>query len=72
MNSYDVQKLVNIAYINTQTTAALVELEMMKAANTLREIQGYTIAYDEVAFYELIEKYQLGHNSVMSNIMSGM
>mgnify|MGYP001823689767 CR=1 FL=1 len=54
------------AYINAQAVAASVELEAMKAANWMREMQGHTIAYGEEEFLALIDRYGLGHNAVLT------
>lgn len=54
------------AYINAQAVAASAELEAMKAANWMREMQGHTIAYGEEAFLALIDKYGLHHNAVLT------
>ena len=68
MNSEDVVRMQNIAYVITQMTSAMIELEAMKAANTTRSIQGEALAYSEQAFVELIDKYQLSHNAVITNL----
>lgn len=54
------------AYINAQAAAARIELEAMKAANWMREMQGHTIAYGEEDFLALIDKYGLHHNAVLT------
>jgi hypothetical protein len=58
----------NAAFINSQTACALIEMQGMVAANTLREDQGHTIAYDESAFLKLIEKYGIHHNAVLNRL----
>jgi hypothetical protein len=55
-----------VAYLRAQTAAALIEMEAMKAANWMREMQGHTIAYGEDEFLALLDKYDLHHNSVIS------
>lgn len=72
MDSFDVLRLHNIAYVQTQTAAALIEMEGMKAFNSERERHGYAPGYDETAFLCLIDKYQLGHNSVITNLTIGL
>jgi hypothetical protein len=54
------------AYLNSQVACALIEMAAMKAANSFREMQGYTIAYGEEAFHELITKYGIHHNAAMT------
>lgn len=55
-----------VAYVQAQAAAALIEMESMKAANWMREMQGKTIAYGEQEFLALIDKYGLGHNAVLT------
>ncbi len=54
-----------VAFISSQTTCALIEMESMKALNTYRQMRGETIAYDESAFLGIIDKYGLGYNDVI-------
>jgi hypothetical protein len=54
------------AYIFSQAVCALAEVEGMKALNSHRLSLGYSIAYDDEAFFAVAEKYGLGHNSVIS------
>jgi hypothetical protein len=72
MDSNDVQKLCNVAYINSQTASALIELEAMKTENNERDRHGHAPAWSEGEFMSLIDKYQLGHNAVMTNLKSGL
>lgn len=53
------------AYVHAQSVAALAEIESMKALNTERESHGYALAYDEGAFFEVIDRYGLHHNALM-------
>lgn len=52
-------------FVKSQITCAMIEMESMKAANTYREMRGETIAYNESSFMSLIDKYAIGHNSVI-------
>lgn len=54
------------AFINSQAACAMIDAMGMVAANTERTTNGNTIAYDEAAFQGLIERYQIGHNSVLT------
>lgn len=54
------------AYINSQVAAAMIEAMAMQAENAQREQQGYAQAWPESCFMELIQKYGLDHNSVVS------
>ncbi len=53
------------AYIQAQAVAALIEAMGMAAENMQRSHQGASIAYDEKAFLEIIEKYGIHHNAVI-------
>ena len=72
INGFDLVRLANIAYVNSQSTCALIELESMKSENSTRILNNQALAYDEKAFVDLIDKYQLGHNSVVTNLNSGI
>lgn len=54
------------AYVFSQSTAALAEIEGMKAANLEREHRGFGIAYDEESFFSIIAKYELDRDSIRS------
>lgn len=56
------------AYIVSQSACAIIEAMGMVAANKDRESRGFAIAYDEGAFQEVIEKYGIHHNAVMTAI----
>ena len=53
------------AYVHAQAVAATAEIEGMKAMNTERERNGYALAYDEAAFFAIVDKFGLGHNTLM-------
>jgi len=57
-----------VAYVYTQTVACLCEMEAMKAANAERDDKGHMQAYREQDFTNLIDKYELGCNTVMFNL----
>lgn len=46
----------------------MIEMEAMKASNTNREMRGEAIAYAEEAFIALINKYGIGHNTVIETL----
>ena len=54
------------AYIQAQSTCAMIEAMGMQALNMQREQQGYSMAYDDEAFFKLIDKYGIGHNAVLN------
>ena len=72
MDAFDVLKMQNVAYVQSQIATAMVELEAMKWANVNRREQGLSLAYTEEAFASLIDKYQLGHNAVVTNLHRGL
>ena len=71
MDSWMILDLQNIAYIMTQNTAAQVELNAMMVANQERTNRGEAMAYSYERMMSIIDKYQLGHNSVISNLHQG-
>lgn len=56
------------AFVMAQTACMLVEMEAMKVANQEREMRGLSLAYNEGAFQELIEKYGVHHNSALTTL----
>ena len=54
------------SYIFAQAVSALIELEAMKAENRDRKWRGETPAYGESDFMNLLVKYPIGHNDVVS------
>ena len=66
MDSFDLEDLKGLTYLQSMNTAAQIELQSMLAANRVREINNEAHAYNEEAFMGLIDKYGLGHNSVVS------
>lgn len=54
------------AFVIARSVAAYAEIEAMKAANKERDRNGYALAYGEEAFIAVIDKYGLGHNSLVS------
>lgn len=65
MNDYDVRIMRQVAYVMSQSVAALCRLEGMKTLNAERARRGYTEAYVEADFEEIINEFGLGHNAVM-------
>ncbi len=58
-----------IVYVNSQIACALIEMEGMKTENMQRQNCNQTLAYTEKDFTNLIVKYDLGHNDVLSEIL---
>jgi hypothetical protein len=57
------------AFIIAQAACASAEIAAMQAANQHRLSLGLAIAYDEAAFLLVADRYQLGHNTVISFFM---
>jgi hypothetical protein len=57
------------AFVVAQAACANAEVAAMQAANQHRLSLGYSIAYDEAAFLLVADRYQLGHNTVISFFM---
>ena len=58
----------NVAYVQAQTTCAMVEAMGMQAENRQREIEGKSMAYTHEHFYALIEQYGIHHNSLVTRL----
>jgi len=54
------------AYVFANAVAAQAEIEGMKSENRLREFQDLSPAYGEKEFMEIIDKYGLYHNAMLS------
>ncbi len=72
MDSYDIIKLQNVAYVNSQIASFYAELEAMKAENLQAEHLGQSVPWSHNEFNSLIDKYQLSHNSVLTNFQNGL
>jgi len=57
-----------MAYQNAQTTAAMIEAMGMQAENQKRTSNGEALAYNDLCFFGLIDKYGLGCNTVQTFI----
>ena len=68
--SQSVDDLQKIVYIFGMAVGGMMKMQSMIVANKERESEGKTLAYDEAAFAELQDEYQLYHNSILSNIRS--
>ena len=67
LNAWDIVDLKGIAYQQSMAVGAQIELEAMKSENALREQNNEAPAYGHEAFMELIERYGLGHNTILDN-----
>lgn len=54
------------AYVYAQAVSALAEIEGMKAENMQRAACGHSMAYTADAFFEVIDKYGISHNGVLT------
>jgi hypothetical protein len=55
-----------VTFLNSQIACAMIEAMGMVAENKQREIMSDSMAYVEDDFMRLIDKYGLGHNSVIT------
>lgn len=69
MDSWDILKLQNITYAQSQIACGMVELEAMKAANRQ---YSHDEPYTEKDFRAIIDKYQMSHNAVLTNLQHGL
>jgi hypothetical protein len=58
----------NIVYTQGILLQARIELEAMLATNQERIHRGETLAYDEDAIRNLIDKYGIHHNALIINL----
>jgi hypothetical protein len=56
------------AYVNAMSTCAMIEAMGMEAENKQRERLGLSMAYNDEAFFGLIEKYNIRHNGVHTTL----
>ena len=54
-----------VAYVMSQSVAAMAEIESMKAANRLRADNNFADAYGEEAFAQIADRFGIGHNAVI-------
>lgn len=54
------------AYVIAQSHAAMIEAMGMVAENQHRTMNGMSIAYGAEAFQDLINRYGISHNAVIS------
>lgn len=59
------------AFLIAQSAAAMIEAMGMVAANQHRLSLGHSIAYDEGAFTDLINRSGVGHNDALSTLGIG-
>lgn len=58
-----------IAFLQSQTAAAMIKAMGMQAENKKRELRGESICYSDFNFDALIEIYGLGNNQAQSLLM---
>lgn len=69
MNEYDVRMMRQVAYVMSQSVAALCRLEGMKTLNAERARKDQAEAYTEKDFEQIIYDFGLWHNDV-TNILN--
>lgn len=62
-NSYDIAAMQRVVFQHTMNTAATIEAMAMSAENQHRLLNGQALAYTEKSFMDLLDKYNVGHNS---------
>ena len=62
----------DIAFVESQMLCARIELEAMLAANAFRERQGLAQAYGEDAFIELLARYPIQHDDMLTALRRGI
>jgi len=55
-----------VAYLNSQIACAIIEAMGMQAENEQRKIMGNSPAYVKDSFMQLLDKYGLHHNSIIT------
>ncbi len=61
----DAVSINQTTYIQSQIACALIEALGMISLNMQRQSLGQAMAYEDVAFKSLIDKYGIHHNAVM-------
>lgn len=54
------------AFVQSQVACAMIEAMGMQAENEQRKITGNSMAFDQIAFLDLIDRYKIGHNDVLN------
>lgn len=68
MDSRDVELIRQAVYVFSQSICALAEIEGMKAANMQRQATGDSMAYNDADFVKVLERYEVGDNSVTARL----
>lgn len=68
MTDSSVEKMQKIAIVQAQVACALIRMEGMKAENTQRAVSGYSPAYADEAFSDVIYEECINHNAVMATL----
>lgn len=61
---------IKLAEVQGRITTALIEMESMKAANSERQTRGFSDAYGEGSFLDLIERYKIRPENIR-DMMNG-
>lgn len=56
----------NCAYINSQTACALITAMGMQAENKQREVRGESMVFVQKDFEDLMLRFTINHNDVLS------
>lgn len=72
MTWQDVQRMNNIAFLQSQIACAQIELAAMNIENEIRLQRGETPAYAEAALMDVINKYGIGHNAALTTLQNNL
>lgn len=62
VDPYNSITLQDMLYFKMNMLQAEIEMNAMIAENKQREVLGQSMAYDDKAFMDLIERYRIHHN----------
>lgn len=68
----DATRIVNAAFLQSQIACAMIEMESMKAANTYAVARDRPQPFSMKDIKDLIDKYQIGHNSALDTLRNGL
>jgi len=60
--TYEQENAQNLVYFEMNMLQAEIKMQGMIAENKIKELNGHSLAYNEKAFRDLIEEYNIHHN----------
>lgn len=67
----DSRQIAQAAYVNAQSTCAMIEAMGFVAENQQRALKGESPAYTHKQFYNLIISYGIYHNATVTDLFRG-